>query len=206
MTDARLRELQRRFEASGAVADEAPFLQARVRAGTLDVHDLELAADLGHPAARRALELEPLQAGQLAAHANLIRQCWGQWQLVRLSLALARAALPHEEPPLSAVHLLVRELLDAVAAWVENTQRSRAVWEQHRRVDPAELVAWAGEHVAGLVRAAALTVIRPPMQGSPSTYACEAMELGAELWGVEGMVAVLSREVVPSILNRPTES
>jgi hypothetical protein len=50
-SDVRLRELERRFQRTGDVEDEAAWLQARVRAGDLDRVAVERAASLGYPAA-----------------------------------------------------------------------------------------------------------------------------------------------------------
>lgn len=55
MADSDLRTLERRFRETGAVEDEAAWLRARVRAGTLDPDRLDLAAWLDHPGARAAL-------------------------------------------------------------------------------------------------------------------------------------------------------
>lgn len=52
MSDERLRELERRFLESQTVADEAAWLGARVQAGEVRRDRVELAAILGHPAAR----------------------------------------------------------------------------------------------------------------------------------------------------------
>lgn len=54
MADRRLRELERRLRASGAVVDEVSLLLERVRAGRLALARLRLAAALGHPAAALA--------------------------------------------------------------------------------------------------------------------------------------------------------
>jgi len=51
MADDRLRLLERRWQESGSVEDEAALLGARVRAGELKRERLEFAALLGHPAA-----------------------------------------------------------------------------------------------------------------------------------------------------------
>lgn len=48
MTDASLRELERRFRASGNVEDEAAWLRARVQAGEVSEERLKLAAQLEH--------------------------------------------------------------------------------------------------------------------------------------------------------------
>ncbi|MCA9646234.1 MAG: hypothetical protein KC492_36335, partial [Myxococcales bacterium] len=52
MTDSRLQQLRRAWEASGAVEDEAAYLRERVRVGELSQERLELAAYFGHLAAR----------------------------------------------------------------------------------------------------------------------------------------------------------
>lgn len=51
MSDAKLRELERRWQETGDVADEAALLAARARAGDLELDRLRLAAYLGHPGA-----------------------------------------------------------------------------------------------------------------------------------------------------------
>lgn len=51
MSDDEVRELERRWRASGSDADEAAYLVARLRAGTLDRAQVELLARLGHAAA-----------------------------------------------------------------------------------------------------------------------------------------------------------
>jgi hypothetical protein len=58
MSDQRLRELERRFRATGAPEDEAPLLQERLRRGDLSAARLELAAYLGHEGAALACKAE----------------------------------------------------------------------------------------------------------------------------------------------------
>jgi hypothetical protein len=53
--DERLRELERRFKETGAVEDEANWLRARVRAGTLSEQRLQVAAYVGHALAAKML-------------------------------------------------------------------------------------------------------------------------------------------------------
>jgi hypothetical protein len=55
VSDDGLRELERRFRATGEPADEARWLAESLRAGRLARERLELAAFLGHPAAALAL-------------------------------------------------------------------------------------------------------------------------------------------------------
>lgn len=52
MSDERLRELERRWKETGSAQDEAAYLLERVRMGDLAQKGLELAAYLGHPAAK----------------------------------------------------------------------------------------------------------------------------------------------------------
>ena len=55
MSDAKLRELERRWKETGAVEDEAAYLLERVRVGELTQERLELAAYCGHDGAKRAI-------------------------------------------------------------------------------------------------------------------------------------------------------
>jgi len=52
VSDSRLQALERAWEASGSVEDEAAFLRERVRVGDLSQERLELAACCGHAGAR----------------------------------------------------------------------------------------------------------------------------------------------------------
>jgi len=55
MSDAKLRELERRWKETGAVEDQAAYLLERVRVGDLEREKLELAAYCGHGPAQLAL-------------------------------------------------------------------------------------------------------------------------------------------------------
>jgi len=59
VSDAELRELEQRYQASGALEDEAALLRARLQAGQLSELELRLDAYRGDPAARAALEGAP---------------------------------------------------------------------------------------------------------------------------------------------------
>ena len=59
MSDVRLRELERRFRATGSAEDEAAWLRARAQAGYLDQSKLALAAFLGHDAASIVCPVHP---------------------------------------------------------------------------------------------------------------------------------------------------
>lgn len=94
MSDERLREAERRWLETGAVADEAGLLVERVRAGALDEQRLRLAAWLGHDAARLAVAGEvspPRPPAPEHDHVELLDEPWrhlGRWlqDLVRWSL------------------------------------------------------------------------------------------------------------------------
>lgn len=70
MADDRLRELERTFRRTGAPADEAAWLRARVQAGELTEGRLRLLAHLGHAAAAlvssgpNSLEVDHLDDGE----------------------------------------------------------------------------------------------------------------------------------------------
>lgn len=55
VTDTRLREAERRFEASGSADDEGALLRERLRVGLIPRAHVDLAARLGDPAARAAV-------------------------------------------------------------------------------------------------------------------------------------------------------
>ncbi|MCO5170330.1 MAG: hypothetical protein M9894_28675 [Planctomycetes bacterium] len=59
MSDARLRDLERRWRETGDPDDGAVWLRARLRAGDLDRDRLDLAAYCGHPAAQRLSDRRP---------------------------------------------------------------------------------------------------------------------------------------------------
>ena len=115
MSDARLRELERRFKESGLPADEEAWVRARVRAGDLDEARLQLLAYLGYPLARLLCERPPgwscgpacgyleTEGGQVFAHdrgceAFVDHWSWGlaEWGAeveLRAALALVPPAL-----------------------------------------------------------------------------------------------------------------
>ncbi|MGE0707487.1 MAG: hypothetical protein AB7N76_10925 [Planctomycetota bacterium] len=86
MSDLGLRELERRFRASGTIEDETAWLRARVQAGELAQERAELAAYCGQPAARFVeLKSEPQEHGSRRWYLFL---SWrGQEPCVRASLA-----------------------------------------------------------------------------------------------------------------------
>ena len=63
MTDTRLRNLERRFQATGSVQDEAAWITERLRVGELARDQVELAAWLGHAAALTTVSLAVIVLG-----------------------------------------------------------------------------------------------------------------------------------------------
>lgn len=100
MSDSHLRDLERRFKETGAVEDEALHLGGRVRAGELSQERLQLAAFLGHAAARAVLVdgehdnlVEMSTLGALFTWTEEIADRVGKEALLRMSIALARMSL-----------------------------------------------------------------------------------------------------------------
>lgn len=91
MSDERLREMERRWQETGSVQDEAAYLKERVRAGELAWERLELAAYCGHAAACLATG-SPASAMQAAWFEGLDR--WGAETVLRACVAAARFVYP----------------------------------------------------------------------------------------------------------------
>ena len=96
MTDARLRELERRFEHTRSIEDEAAWLRARVQAGELSEGRVRLAALLEHAAASICVRAwgapERLRdAQQIAKHLASA----GRETLVRGIVSVGRSVVEH---------------------------------------------------------------------------------------------------------------
>lgn len=120
--DEHLRELERRADLGDWVA-AGRLLTEQVRAGDLAAETLELAAELGHPAACRALDRDPPAPGldpllaALHGHPSLLvrsLQVASQHCLARFELWLA----PERGPQLA---------LAACAEWLEQPSEERAL-------------------------------------------------------------------------------
>lgn len=81
MSDANLRELERRWRELGSVEAEAAWLQARIRAGDLAPERLELAAFWGSSAARECLpgHERSLSSKEMAAIFDISSGTLGKW-------------------------------------------------------------------------------------------------------------------------------
>lgn len=107
MTDARFRELERRWQEGASLEGEARYLLERVRVGDLSAERLRLASHCGHEGAKRALgalaDEEPLLCDWCFALTE-----WGREAAVRAALAacshlLKRWTWPHPTPDLPRV-------------------------------------------------------------------------------------------------------
>lgn len=114
--DERQRQLERRFKETGSVDDETAWLLERVRGAGVDLGKLQLAAYLGHPAARavaREPEIEPLVAAYLSGNQLQAIRDAGQQAAIRMCLAVSDKALSTLDRP----EPQAGRLLDSLAAW-----------------------------------------------------------------------------------------
>lgn len=151
MADSRLRDLERRFRETGAVADEGAYLAERVRAGDLDRDRLVLAAYCEHPAAREALgsaapQVDRVPAPTASAWAlgldiwrtsvgsDIGRVTWGKQLAARIN-ALAGQHVAGAEPD-----EVLRGALFAALDWIDCPCEGHAT-EAQRASDAASRVA-----------------------------------------------------------------
>lgn len=124
MSDAVLRDLERRWRQTHSRDDEAAYLLRRVRAGTLDQERLELAAYCGHVACGAHGQAGPAQAQAFVAGLAP----WGREVCVRAGVAALRAAVGAVGPSKP-----VARCLEAIGDWVEapGAALQRAVQAAH---------------------------------------------------------------------------
>ena len=114
MSDAKLRELERKWKESGSVEDEAAYLRERVRVGDLTQERLELAAYCGHGAASLALGTHMTAQYGPAWTSDLIKR-YGKRSAIFLGIVAAEELLPHLDSE-SAFH--IQSLSRAGRSWV----------------------------------------------------------------------------------------
>lgn len=144
MSDERLRSLERRWRASGAVEDELALLRERLRAGLLDEQRVRLAAGLEHVAAaalaphprlfelfveRRTYSVEGEALTRWNARCGRVRDRWpfGEEALRRVCASATRCGLRTWEafvagwrgPPVEGLPDLARDLRVLVAMLTE---------------------------------------------------------------------------------------
>lgn len=126
MADGRLRELERRWQQSGSVQDEAAYLLERVREGDLTKERLELAAYLGYPAASSGVGVRAHDPQSLEDFVDFARglKRFERQAKVRAALAVA-LRLPRPE---EAARPFVDRCVAATARWVldPNEENARA--------------------------------------------------------------------------------
>lgn len=89
VADERLRELERRWRASGTREDEVAYLRACLRSGRLVPEQVELCRDLGHYPARVALEDRRRCPDRFVQWWKERRGPWGRELFVRSAVAVA---------------------------------------------------------------------------------------------------------------------
>jgi hypothetical protein len=163
VSDARLRELERRWRETGRVEHEAAFLIERVRAGELGRETLEVAAYCGHQAARRAVETGLETPHELRDWIRGLLARGPHW-LIRASLPLAhRFRLRCEVHPEGFGHVLplLASSVKATEQWLRCPCRvhSRAAWraseEAGDAIAPMSRLAWEWCSAAWIVNAPA---------------------------------------------------
>lgn len=163
--DAEVRELERRFRASGALDDEAAWLLARVRAGSLAEQRLHLASYLRDHAAVLAAGGayfdDPFSSNPTFKEIKR----YGKETCVRIAVASARAALAAERyhrrrwPEDETYHTYALEPWDecvaAAEAWVlcpcRRHQEGARVWVERSRPRGADWAALAAIEAARAV-------------------------------------------------------
>lgn len=133
MTDSRLQELKRAWEASGSVDDEAAYLRERVRVGDLTQERLELAAYWGQVAARMVTG-EGVHEHEVAVEDALKRP---KAAYAPLLAALANRLLPQYERRFGEDARL-RVAVNAALAWCRCpcSQHEKAVVSASRQPAP----------------------------------------------------------------------
>lgn len=188
MSDERLKTLEQRFRESGQVDDEAAWLVERIRVGGLSRAQLNLAASLGHPAARAALGRP--RDHDLARALEAMRGAERELR-VRVALALARflqerLQRPEWGPP-----------LDRVSEWLAapSARGARACRDE----DPSE---WSEQPGGSAVSAALWCVTEPSDRDDPwPPYHYEAWEEACEVSGNPAAVAeALQAALIPWVL------
>jgi hypothetical protein len=120
LSDERLRDLRRRWEASGQLEDEAAYLRERVRAGELTSDRLELAALCRHLGARAALGGAAPEPPPDDDWLHRSACAWGRSSkpvAVRMALIAAELVLPDFEATRPG-EARPRRALKAAQAWL----------------------------------------------------------------------------------------
>jgi hypothetical protein len=225
MSDADLRELERRWRRTGSVEDEAAYLRDLARTGGLAIERLELASLCGHPAAMRALERadddHPFARDESPNPRFAPRPALAAWismlhdadlRVTMLALRqIAEAVLPAwyaQRPDDRAPE----DALDAIDGWLTHPTDDHALAAM-RAGDAAELAvrdayldlpydlpSWS----AGLCAAySALALVPRPEVLEPSHRDFIDSGRDAAIWAMDGAADVLGRSEAVIGLLRP---
>ncbi len=175
MSDAVLRDLERRWRQTRSVDDEAAYLLRRVRAGDLSQPRLDLAAYCGHPAFAAAGKQGPDRAEAFLV--GLVP--WGREACVRAGVAAFRAAFG------ATASKPATRCLNALDAWVECPceDHLRAVQGAHARLRGA------GVEVAA-VACLVWSVVSEDPQRCASTASLALRPLGTQVTDGELVAAM----------------
>ncbi len=131
MTDARLRDAQRRFHDTGSEDDEARLLRERMRTGALPRRHVELAARLGDVAAGLAIPEQTLVVMPTRDSLGYGRRPWMAALMLRHPRSLLRfvvATLRHGvQAPLAGLDLVERAAVDPPGSRWEHLAREQGV-------------------------------------------------------------------------------
>jgi AcrR family transcriptional regulator len=141
VSDERLRELERRWQETGAVGDEIALLRERVKVGDLEPEKLDLAAWLGNEAALALTERAPVQDLE-----ELLRQFeeWEDDEVCRRFMFAAGRSLMRATPRL-------RDVFAAAEEWFLGAQRVEVLKSLITRFDAGARGDPAGEFLVCLM-------------------------------------------------------
>ncbi|MCO5164967.1 MAG: hypothetical protein M9894_01180 [Planctomycetes bacterium] len=164
MSDDYLRQLEARWRETGDAPDQARLLLERMRAGLLGRPRLELAAFLGHEAARLALPASPALDGAEPTRLQDDLWPWGKEAAVAGAVAATHAVLLA-----AARDPRPRRAVEAAAAWVHCPCEAHVA--QARRAGDAALEAAGISHPSG-----------QPSSARPVALAAHHTAMAAAAW------------------------
>lgn len=168
MTDSRLQELKRTWEASGSVEDEAACLRERVRVGDLTQGRLELAAYCGHEGAGVALGSQAANLDFTAWVVGL--ESWGSIHAYRAlvgCLHLCVVGLPRNTWAIDEI----RSYVDFLRSEPDNTELVQAYADSF-----FQLTAWVDEEAEGTISVMVETLNYWQIRTTPQLHrVCESL-------------------------------
>lgn len=223
MSDARLRELERRWKETGSPDDEAAYLLERVRVGDLTRERLELAAYCGHEGARRSIGMQVLPRSlddMLSRSLTVDKEA-----SVRLCVAVAEplltrlvAAKPHARPLHEAALVAAREWI--ACPCLSHQVRCQRIVERPPYMPPfsatlmredwlRDLVASATRSAAGVWPIGVPILIAAHLAGESEPYAeaiDTALSLAVQESSADRVLLELRTNLCPWVLGRTGHS